>query len=51
MDALRRLQDRDAIAQGIAEMDAGEGTSVEEARGLTRDNGRRFTLWRRGDSE
>ena len=31
MDALRRQQDRDAIAQGIAEMNAGEGTSLDEA--------------------
>ena len=31
MDALRRQQDRDAIAQGIAEMEAGEGTALSEA--------------------
>lgn len=31
MDALRRQQDRDAIAQGIAEMEAGEGTPLDEA--------------------
>lgn len=31
MDALRRQQDRDATAQGIAEMEAGEGTSLDEA--------------------
>ena len=31
MDALRRLQDYDAIAQGIAEMQAGEGTTLDEA--------------------
>lgn len=37
MEALRRQQDRDAIAQGIAEMEAGEGISVEEARKLTRE--------------
>lgn len=37
MDALRRQQDRDAIAQGIAEMEAGEGIPVAEARKLTRE--------------
>jgi hypothetical protein len=37
MEALRRQQDRDAIAQGLAEMEAGEGISVEEARQLTRE--------------
>lgn len=37
MDALRRQQDREAIAQGIAEMEAGEGISVEDARKLTRE--------------
>lgn len=37
MDALRRQQDRDAIALGIAEMEAGEGIPVEEARKLTRE--------------
>ncbi|QDV71795.1 hypothetical protein Poly24_55350 [Rosistilla carotiformis] len=31
MEALRRQQDREAIALGIAEMEAGEGTSVDEA--------------------
>ncbi len=31
MEALRRQQDRDAIAQGIAEMEAGEGTTLDEA--------------------
>lgn len=36
MEALRRQQDRDAIAQGIAEMEAGEGISVDEARQLAR---------------
>lgn len=36
MEALRRQQDRDAIAQGIAEMEAGEGIPVAEARKLTR---------------
>lgn len=37
MDALRRQQDLDAIAQGIAEMEAGEGIPLEDARKLTRD--------------
>ena len=37
MDALRRQQDRDAIAKGIAQMEAGEGMPLEEARKLTRD--------------
>jgi hypothetical protein len=37
MEALRRQQDRDAIAQGIAEIGAGDGISVEDARKLTRD--------------
>jgi hypothetical protein len=37
MEALRRQQDRDAIAQGIAEMEAGEGMPVDEARKLTRE--------------
>jgi len=31
MDALRRQQDRDAIAQGIAEMESGEGIALDEA--------------------
>jgi predicted transcriptional regulator len=31
MEALRRQQNRDAIAQGIAEMEAGEGTALDEA--------------------
>ncbi|MBA4031762.1 MAG: hypothetical protein C0478_12855 [Planctomyces sp.] len=31
MDALRRQQDRDAIAQGIAEMKAGKGIPLNEA--------------------
>lgn len=31
MEALRRQQDRDAIAQGISEMEAGEGISLDEA--------------------
>lgn len=37
MDALRRQPDREAIAQGIAEMEAGEGIPLEEARRLTRE--------------
>ncbi len=37
MEALRRQQDRDAIAQGIAEMEAGEGIPIAEARKLTRE--------------
>lgn len=35
IDALRRQEDRDAIARGIAEMEAGESISIEEARKLT----------------
>lgn len=31
MDALHRQQDRDAIAQGIAEMEAREGVPLDEA--------------------
>jgi hypothetical protein len=31
MTALRRQQDRDAIAQGLAEMEAGEGTPLDAA--------------------
>jgi hypothetical protein len=31
MEALRRQQDRDAISRGIVEMEAGAGTSLEEA--------------------
>jgi hypothetical protein len=31
MDALRRQQDRDAIAQGIVEMEAGVGMPLNEA--------------------
>lgn len=31
MDALRRQQDRDAIAQGIAEMETGQGIPLAEA--------------------
>ena len=37
MEALRRQQDRDAIAQGIAEMEAALGIPIEEARALTRE--------------
>ena len=37
MVALRRQQDREAIAQGIAEMEAGVGMPVEEARRLARE--------------
>jgi hypothetical protein len=37
MEALRRQQDRDAIAQGVAELEAGEGISVEDARKLARE--------------
>lgn len=37
MQALRRQQDYEAIAQGIAEMEAGGGIPLEEARRLTRE--------------
>lgn len=37
MEALRRQQDRDAIARGIAEMEAGEAIPTEAARKLTRE--------------
>ena len=37
MDALRRQRDRDAITNGIAQMEAGEGISLEEARKQTRE--------------
>lgn len=37
MDALRCQRDRAAITQGIAEMEAGEGIPVAEARRLTRE--------------
>jgi predicted transcriptional regulator len=37
MEALRRQQNRDAIAQGIAEMEAGEEIPVEQARHLARE--------------
>lgn len=33
-ESLRRQQDRDAMAQGIAEIAAGKGISVDEARRL-----------------
>ena len=36
MEALRRQNDRDAIAEGIADMEAGRGVPLEEARKLTR---------------
>lgn len=36
MDALRRQREREAIANGIAQMEAGEGVSLEEARNQTR---------------
>ena len=38
MEALRRQQDRDAIAEGIADMEAGRGVPLDEARKLTRQN-------------
>jgi hypothetical protein len=31
MEALRRQQDREAIAQGIAEMEAGQGKPLDQA--------------------
>jgi hypothetical protein len=37
MDALRRQREREAIANGIAQMEAGEGVSLEEARNQTRE--------------
>jgi hypothetical protein len=37
MDALRRQQDRKAIAQGIEEMEVGEEIPVEEARRISRE--------------
>jgi len=36
MEALRRQQERDAIAQGLAEMEAGEAFPIEEARKRSR---------------
>lgn len=38
MDALRRQQDRAAITTGIAEMEAGQGIPLADARQVTRDN-------------
>ncbi len=38
MEALRRQQDRDAIAQGIAEMEAGKGMPLAEAFNDIRSN-------------
>jgi predicted transcriptional regulator len=38
MDALRRQQDRDAIAEGIAQMEAGDAIPLEEAREMTRQH-------------
>ena len=37
MDALRRQQDREAIAKGIAEMEAGEAIPIDQARTLARE--------------
>lgn len=37
MDALRRQQDRDAIALAISEMESGQGIPLADARKLTRD--------------
>lgn len=37
MEALQRQQDRDAIARGIAETEAGEAIPIEAARKLTRE--------------
>jgi hypothetical protein len=31
MEALRRQQDRDAIAEGLAQMEAGDGKPIDEA--------------------
>lgn len=36
MDALRREQDREAIAQGLAEMEAGQGKPLDQAFGEMR---------------
>jgi len=44
LDALRREQDRDAIAQGLAELEGGLGISTEEARRQTKQ---RLTARRR----
>jgi hypothetical protein len=37
MDALRRQREREAIANGIAQMEASEGVPLEEARKHTRE--------------
>lgn len=37
MEALRRQQDRDAIAQGIAEMEAGAAIPLDDAHKLARE--------------
>ena len=37
MEALRRQRDRDAIANGIAQMEEGEGIPLEEAQMQTRE--------------
>ncbi len=37
MEALRRQQERDAIAQGLAEMEAGDALPIQEARKRSRD--------------
>jgi hypothetical protein len=38
MEALRRQQDREAIAEGIAQMKTGDVVSLEEARRQTRQD-------------
>ena len=38
MEALRRQQDRDAIAKGLFQMEAGEGIPLAEAREQTRQH-------------
>lgn len=38
MDALRRQRDRNAIAEGIVQMEAGDGTPLHEAREQTRQH-------------
>ena len=37
MDALRRIDDQDAIARGIADMEAGRGRPVAEADAILRE--------------
>jgi hypothetical protein len=37
MEALRSQQDRQAIEQGLAELEAGSGMSIDESRRLTRE--------------